>query len=40
MDWNSKRIIFSVDDQVYFTYVNDNMNNTSTWPYNASQNKS
>ena len=35
MDWNSKRIIFSLDDQVYFTYVNDNMNNTSTWPYNG-----
>lgn len=36
MDWNSQRIIFSVDGIVHYTYQ-PAVKNASTWPYNAEQ---
>jgi beta-glucanase (GH16 family) len=34
-DWNSQRIKFYVDNQLYFTYSNDNTGNVNTWPFNG-----
>ncbi len=36
MDWNSQRIIFSVDGNVHYIYQ-PSVKNSSTWPYNAEQ---
>lgn len=36
MDWNSERIIFSVDGKVHYTY-NPEIKNASTWPYDSEQ---
>lgn len=36
LDWNSERMIFSVDGVVHYTY-NPEIKNSSTWPYDSEQ---
>jgi beta-glucanase (GH16 family) len=36
LDWNSERIIFSVDGKEHYTYAPEDKN-SSTWPYDAEQ---
>ncbi|WP_139957153.1 glycoside hydrolase family 16 protein [Flavicella sediminum] len=36
LDWNSERMIFSVDGNVHYTY-NPELKNANTWPYDAEQ---
>jgi len=34
IEWYEDRIDFFIDDQQYFTFVNDQKNNYKTWPFN------
>ena len=35
MEWTAEKIVGYVDGVAYFTFYNDNLNNKSTWPFNA-----